>query len=86
MKIQGPNPYLQIYNQQKQSSIRKKSDQRTDQLNISPEAKMMQMKQTEQSERAQYVQELKEKVQSGTYEINYEQVAEKMIDYWKWGK
>ncbi|MEI3608416.1 flagellar biosynthesis anti-sigma factor FlgM [Pseudogracilibacillus sp. SO10305] len=86
MKIQGPNPYLQIYNQQKQSTICKKSDQKTDQLNISQEAKMMQMKQTGQSERAQYVQELKEKIQSGTYEINYEHVAEKMIDYWKWGK
>lgn len=86
MKIQGPNPYLQIYNQQKQSTIRKKSDQKTDQLNISQEAKMMQMKQTGQSERAQYVQELKEKIQSGTYEINYEHVAEKMIDYLKWGK
>ena len=86
MKIQGPNPYLHIYNQQKQSTIRKKSDQKTDQLNISQEAKMMQMNQTGQSERAQYVQELKEKVQSGTYDINYEHVAEKMIGYWKWGK
>lgn len=82
MRIQGPNPYLNIYKQQKHQQINKENNQKEDKLNISQQAKLMQISKSQQTERTQFVQNIKEQVQSGTYEIDSETIADKMIHFW----
>jgi len=81
MKIQGSNPYVNAYKSQQQKHVPKKAVQPKDQIKISTEAKKLQ--QTDiQLERSQYIAEIKQRVQSGQYEIDYEKTAQKMIDFW----
>lgn len=85
MKIQGPNLMkLAAYRTQLQQKADVKKDiNREDQLNISKEAKQLQeSKKKSHQERAEYVQDIKNKVKSGQYEINYEKASQKMIDFW----
>lgn len=85
MKIQGPNvAKLNAYRTQlQQQTEQTKKVNREDQLNISSTAKQLQeSKQASNLEREEYVQNIKKKVTSGQYEINDEQVAQKMIDFW----
>ena len=82
MKIQGPNPIIQQYRQQQRPSVSKASDKLNDQLNISAEAKHLQQQTTVSAERAAYVKEIKQLVQSGEYKVNHEKSAQKMIDFW----
>lgn len=73
---------MQLYrNQLKQQHV-KKSERKNDQLDISLEAKHLQMQQAQSAERENYVAELKELVQSGEYKVNYDKSAQKMIDFW----
>lgn len=84
MKIQGPrlqkiNTYQeQLKNNQHQKQKRVKEDQ----LDISSEAKKLQEKGNKIETRAEYIQDIKKAIQSGTYDVKYEEVAKKMIDYW----
>lgn len=83
MRVYGPNstnfnPYKrQIHNEQQQ---RKQSYK--DELNISKEAKQLQETNEAEKARSSRVQEIKKLVDSGEYEVNHEQVAKKMIDFW----
>jgi negative regulator of flagellin synthesis FlgM len=84
MKVNGPNqtnfnPYKNQI--QKQMEMKKVGLQK-DQLEISTEALKLQENTKVSAKREAYVQEIKNRVESGQYEINYEKTAQKMIDFW----
>lgn len=60
----------------------KKVGKQQDQLEISSEAMKLQENTKVNAKREAYVQEIKSRVESGQYEINYEKTAQKMIDFW----
>ncbi|WLR50601.1 flagellar biosynthesis anti-sigma factor FlgM [Bacillus tianshenii] len=73
------NPYQkQQFKQQELQQAEKKKDE----LQISSEAKELQKESPIQTQRNEKVTELKEKVQSGQYEVNPKKLAQKMYDYW----
>ncbi|MHA6252370.1 flagellar biosynthesis anti-sigma factor FlgM [Oceanobacillus sp. CAU 1775] len=85
MKINGPNqtnfnPYKQQI--QKQVDL-KKSSHKSDELQISKEALKLQENKPPLAKRAAYVEEIKQQVDSGQYKVDYEQTAQKMIDFWR---
>lgn len=84
MKIQGPNlAKLAAYQtKSQQQSDPKKKVNREDQLDISSAAKKLQETKKASTERAEYVQNIKNKINTGQYEIDHEKVAQKMIDFW----
>lgn len=84
MKIQGPNlTKLTAYRAQlQQQTDPEKKANREDQLDISNAAKQLQKSKKAHTQRADYVQDIKNKVKSGQYEVNHEKVAQKMIDFW----
>jgi len=82
MKIQGPNPFINAYRNQQQKQIVKKSEQPKDQLDISTKAKQLQSQDVSSIERSKRVTKIKQLVQSGEYKIDYQQTAQKMIDFW----
>lgn len=84
MKIHGPNhtnfnPYKNHI--QKKNDVNKEATQK-DQLQISSQAKQLQGNEKPSSERAAYVQEIKNAVESGDYKVNHEKTANKMIAFW----
>lgn len=83
LKIQGTNPIINAYQKQQQKSIDRKHPEQSDKINISEEAKSLQKTQQHEVNRKQFVQKLKAQVQSDSYEVNHERVAEKMIQFWK---
>lgn len=42
----------------------------------------MQQNQFHELKRSEYVEEIKDKVQSGEYKVDSEKMAQKMIDFW----
>jgi negative regulator of flagellin synthesis FlgM len=84
MKVNGPNQTnFNSYKNQIQKQIEmKKIGQQQDQLEISSEAMKLQENIKVNAKREAYVQEIKNRVESGQYEINYEKTAHKMIDFW----
>lgn len=84
MRVYGPNstnfnPYKrQIQNEQQQQ--RKQTYK--DELNISQEAQQLQKTNEAEKTRSSRIQQIKKLVDSGEYEINHEQVAQKMINFW----
>jgi negative regulator of flagellin synthesis FlgM len=72
------NPYQKNIMKQEQIAQVKKSDK----LEISSEALELQKGSPIELERQNLVKELKEKVQSGEYEIEPKKIAEKMYSYW----
>ena len=54
-----------------------------DKVEISSEALELQKGNSLELERQKKVEELREKVQSGNYEVNPQEVAQKMADFWK---
>ncbi len=87
MKIQGPNPLINTYKQlQQQKKVSDKNPKlQADQLNISSEAKKMQESQQLEAKRSERVEELKQMVKQDTYQVNHEQLAQKMVDFWSRG-
>src|SRR5699024_10654099 len=120
MRIQGPNPYLNIYNQQKNQKVnkdkkevkdqvaisseaklkqmnksqntastqnvqknKKEKKEEKEQVTITSEAKLMQMNKSQHTARSQYVQTIKERVHSGEYEMDHQQTAQKLLEFWK---
>jgi len=82
LKINGPNPYLNIYkNNQKKVKTNQDKDVKDDQLKISKEAIQLQKNQQNVS-RKQKVSEIKSLVQSGEYKINYEKTAKNLLEFW----
>lgn len=80
------NPYRNIQNiyrkqvekQQAKNDVAKKQDK----IEISTEAKLMQQDTKIEVERKQKVEALKEKVQSGEYKVNTQEVAKKLYEFW----
>jgi negative regulator of flagellin synthesis FlgM len=84
MKINGPNQAnFNPYKSQIQKQIEyKKALKQEDQLEISSQALKLQENTKVNAKREAYVQEIKNRVESGQYEINYEKTAQKMIGFW----
>lgn len=85
MKINGPNhmnfnPYKQQL--QKQADVQKAS-LRSDELQISKEALKLQEQGKPSEKRAAMVQDIKQRVENGDYQLDIEKTASKMIDFWR---
>ncbi|WP_196220137.1 flagellar biosynthesis anti-sigma factor FlgM [Terrilactibacillus tamarindi] len=78
------NPY-QHYSQstKKVEKTKQPSQVKSDQVNISDEAKKLQGIKRLETERITKVNTIKEKIENGTYSINTDEVAKKMLSYWK---
>ncbi|SEQ25444.1 flagellar biosynthesis anti-sigma factor FlgM [Piscibacillus halophilus] len=84
MKINGVNgsnlnPYQKQL--QKQGQV-KPTTQHQDKVEISNKAKQLQKEQGIAKVRKEKVENLKQQVQNGEYDINSKKTAEKMIDFW----
>jgi len=83
MKINGPNQTnFNPYKNQLQKQADLKKDLKQDRIEISNEAKKLMESNKADPKREAYIQEIKDKVDSGEYKINYEKTARKMIDFW----
>lgn len=82
MKIQGPHPSINHYKQTQQQHFKEKSTLNKDQLNISDAARQMQKSNGTEAKRTDYINEIKNQVQTGNYEIEPEKIAEKIVDFW----
>lgn len=85
MKIHGTNRVnANPYQQQLKNQLKyPKGSQKRDQLEISREAIELQKKKAKDVKREKYIASLKNKIDSGTYKINYEETAKKMLEFWK---
>jgi len=86
MKIQKFNvPPINPYkaNQVKAEQSEQQTKMKTDKLEISSEAKKLSETSKFTVGRNERVQELKEQVQAGTYEVNPEQLASNLVKYFK---
>ena len=73
---------IQFYqNQLKIADNQQSKQQKEDQVEISSQAKDLQSASKILSDREERVQQLKQQVQEGSYEINPSIIAEKMINY-----
>jgi len=83
MKIQGPNPYLNVYKANQRTVKSPKAEGiKDDQLNISSKALQLQKNEMKAS-RKQDVADIKALVQSGEYKVNYEKTAGKLLEFWR---
>lgn len=83
MKIQGPNPYLNLYRtNQKHPYEQRKNDLNKDRLDISQEALQLQ-KNKQDVNRKKVIANIKTLVQSGEYKIDYQETAEKLVRFWR---
>lgn len=60
----------------------KRTVAKQDQIEISPEAKQLQESVKTNTQRTEYVQSIKNQIESGNYTIDPEKIAKKMIDFW----
>ncbi|GIO23869.1 flagellar biosynthesis anti-sigma factor FlgM [Oceanobacillus sp. J11TS1] len=84
MKINGPNPtnfnpYKQAF---KKSQEIESESYKKDSIEISHEAKKLQKQDQPDQKRAEYVNEIKQKIDANQYKIDYEKLAQKMRDFW----
>ncbi|SES71905.1 negative regulator of flagellin synthesis FlgM [Salinibacillus kushneri] len=84
MKIDGSNsvhlnPYQKQYQKQQSVNQSKKSE---DKLEISNQAKEMLKGNEVKEARQKQIQQIKHDVQTGNYKVNYQETAQKMIDFW----
>ena len=77
----GVNPYQNQQN--KMDHLEKSKQKKTDVVEISPEAKEMQSISSIEKERQTKVEELKAQVGNGTYNLQPNQIAKSMIDYYR---
>jgi negative regulator of flagellin synthesis FlgM len=85
MKINGYNhiqPYQKQVNKVQLDNQTKTDVKKQDQVEISTEAKNMQSSPRIELERSDKVNELKQQVASGSYQVKPEDVAKKMLAYW----
>ncbi|MFC0013575.1 MULTISPECIES: flagellar biosynthesis anti-sigma factor FlgM [Allobacillus] len=76
-KINAYKPQVQQQQQQTQSK-----NQATDKVQISEEAKQLQQSNPIVEARQEKVENLKQEVQKGTYQLDPKQTAEKMVEFW----
>lgn len=84
MKIQGPtHSQVNVYKEHTQKSIDKQSyKKQTDRLEISKEAQSLQKGNQSESKRAQYVNQIKQSYENGTYKVQPEKIAQKLMEKW----
>ncbi|SFA88181.1 anti-sigma-28 factor, FlgM family [Lentibacillus halodurans] len=84
MKIYGSNqPNFNPYKNQLHKQLDYSKDaNKKDQLEISSEGKKMLENEKPNAKRASYVQQIKDAVDKGEYQINYDKTAQNMIDFW----
>ncbi|WP_339060500.1 flagellar biosynthesis anti-sigma factor FlgM [Tepidibacillus marianensis] len=78
-RIQGMNPYQKA--NQKRDEL-KKTDAKKDQISISEEAKEL-LGKTKEMTHQQKIDQIKEQINNGTYKVDSEQVAKKILDWYK---
>lgn len=89
MKINEPSRIGAINSYQRNVESNQQADakksRRKDEVSISPEAMKMLEEQgrTQDAGRIQRIQELKEQVNSGTYQVDSQKLAEKLAPYFK---
>lgn len=84
MKIHGPNqsnfnPYKKQIQKQQESQ---NANTFKDKIEISSKAKQMQEMNKAQAARQEQVEQIKNKVDAGEYQVDANKTAEKMIDFW----
>lgn len=77
------NNYQYKSQQQKQADIKQNQQKQRDKVEISPEAKEMQASKTIAPQRLEKVNQIKHRVESGTYEVQAHDVAKKMTQFFK---
>lgn len=77
----GVNPYKQQMN--KLDAIDKPNNKKTDKVEISSEAKELQNMTSIEKERQMKVEELRAKVENGTYQIQPQEIAKSLVNYYK---
>lgn len=81
-RMNGMNPYQKLNHPATEKT--NKTSFGKDEVKISPEAlELMNMKKAENAERNDRIQKLKEQVQSGTYRVDSQKLAEKMYEQFK---
>lgn len=79
-RIGAINPYQRNIESNIQES--KKKNQRKDEVSISAEAMEM-LQRSSNTDRANRIQELKQQVASGTYKVDADKIAEKLLPFFK---
>ncbi len=86
MKIQKFNlPAINPYktNQLKEDQLEQRTKMKTDKIEISTEAKQLSEKSPFTIERNERVQQLKNQIEAGTYEVDAEHLASNLVKYFK---
>ncbi|WP_066175608.1 flagellar biosynthesis anti-sigma factor FlgM [Bacillus marinisedimentorum] len=74
------NPYKKQLDKVEQA--KQMNSKQTDKIEISKEAQQMQQKSPIEAERQEKVEAIKKQVESGTYKVDPQLVAKKMVDFW----
>lgn len=83
MKIHHYRPVDQYQYQQTQKNQQQKAKvHKTDEVEISTQAKQMQTQNSYAIEREAKLSELKKQIQEGTYEVQAKEIAKEMIGYY----
>jgi negative regulator of flagellin synthesis FlgM len=84
VKISGSNfNHINPYQKQLQKQVSiQKSQLKEDKVEISSKAQELLKGNPIEEARKQEVENIKKAVQSGEYQINYEQTAKKMLEFW----
>lgn len=80
INIPAVNPYRA--NDLKTEKVTQKPQHQSDKLEISSEAKTLSEVSTFTTERNEHVQAIKAQVDAGTYKVNPEQLAQKLLSYY----
>lgn len=83
LRIHGTNrPQINAYyEQQKKMNQTKSKKGSKDQLEISKEALKLQKNAQPKEQRAAYIEKIKQQVDAGTYEVNFDKTAQKLLDF-----
>lgn len=82
-RIQGVNPYQRSNVENRDNQVSKKKQ--VDQVSISAEAKFMleEVQRVQDPKRAERIEQLKEAVNTGVYQVSADKVAEKLLPFFK---
>ncbi len=74
------NPYKKQLEQVEQA--KQMNSKQTDKIEISKEAQQLQQKSPLEAARQEKVEAIKQQVESGTYKVDPQAAAKKMVDFW----